>query len=488
MKATAMKTATMKTILASTALMLTLISVGTAQVPPPAPSAAPRPAAQPDPRMLAAQQAFEALPEAERRAIQRDLSFAAAFTGAALGSFGSLTFAGIQNFQRDNALAIDGILTPQTRQLLATKANAIRASLKFAVLDDARTGAKIGVPQGVFTKREPIATGGSRWQTADGKATLDTTAVAAGGETLAQLYEKALVSNNPARKVTYKLLRPDFFVVAGETPTGKFYRRMTSGADGAIRGFAISYDKALAADMDRLVISVANSFEAFPSASTAATAPTGTPQRPAIPPTALPGAAALPAAPRERLASGIVLDGGFMLTAESATKDCKTVTAGPRKTPARVVVSDSTAGLVLLKVEGLARTGAALALGAGTKPEANLTVVSQAWINAAPGGIFAQATTSGANRIAAPLQPGGAGAALFDDAGALVGVVVDDPGARRQVAGVVPASRYRFASADDIAAFLLRQQIVLAKADPAKPTGNVAAARRDAVIAVNCGL
>ena len=51
------------------------------------------------------------------------------------------------------------------------------------------------------------------------------------GETLEAVYEKATAPtpNYPGRKITYKLLRPDFFVVTGETPTGKFYRRLAAG-------------------------------------------------------------------------------------------------------------------------------------------------------------------------------------------------------------------------------------------------------------------
>ncbi len=142
-----------------------------AQTPPAAPA---RPAPAPDPRLVAAQAAFEALPEAERKAIQQDLGFATAFNGAALGTFGPLTFNAIQNFEREQKLAVDGILSAEERKQLAAIAGNARRALRFAVLDDPRTGAKIGVPQNVFVKRETNNTGGSRWQTADGKATLDT--------------------------------------------------------------------------------------------------------------------------------------------------------------------------------------------------------------------------------------------------------------------------------------------------------------------------
>ncbi len=475
----------MKHVLTVAAFLAALGAPATAQVPAPAPPSQARPVPPSDPRFAAAQKAFEALPEAERRSIQQDLGFAAAFNGAALGTFGTLTFNGIQNFQLQNRLPFDGILTPASRQLLATKSTTARNALKFAVLDDPRSGVKIGVPQSVFVKREPNTAGGSRWQTADGKATLDTTALPKGGETLQQLYDKVIVSSSPNRKVTYKLLRPDFFVVTGETPTGKFYRRMSLGSDGAIRGFSVGYDKALAAEMDRLVISVANSFDAFPGA----TAVAGTTPRPGVP---VAGPAVLtppvPAGPRERLASGLLLDGGNILTAEAGMKDCKAVTAGPRKTPARIVATDAASGLALLKADGVNRSGTVPGMGSSLKAEISLTMVGQAWSGNVPAGIFAEAITTAPNRIAAPLQPGSAGAALFDSTGALAGIVIDDPGARKQVAGVVPAARYRFATADDIGAFLQKNNVAPAKADQPKVTGNVAGARREAVVAVICGL
>jgi peptidoglycan hydrolase-like protein with peptidoglycan-binding domain len=475
----------MKHILTAAALLAMLGAPVMAQAPTPAVPGQTRPTPPPDPRLVAAQLAFEALPETERKAIQQDLGFATTFNGAALGTFGTLTFNGIQNFQRENKLPVDGILTPPARQLLAVTARNARNAVKFAVLDDPRSGVKIGVPQSVFVKREPNTASGSRWQTADGKATLDTTALPKGGETLQQLYDKVIVSSNPARKVTYKLLRPDFFVVTGETPTGKFYRRMTLGSDGAIRGFSVGYDKTLAAEMDKLVISVANSFDAFPG-TTAAAATAPRPGTPAVGPAVL--TPTVPAAPRERLASGLVLEGGNILTSEAGMKDCKAVTAGPRKLPARAVASDAGAGLALLKADGLVRGSSAAAAGGPVAAGASLTLVSQAWTGNTPTGIFAEALAVSPNRIAAPLQAGGAGAALFNEQGALSGLVVDDPGARKQVAGVVPAARYRFATAEDIGAFLQKNGVMPPKMETTIVSGNIAAARRDAVIPLICAL
>jgi peptidoglycan hydrolase-like protein with peptidoglycan-binding domain len=473
-----------------------------AQQPPTAPPAGgARPAPAPDPKLQAAQAAFEALPEAERRAIQQDLGFATKFNGAALGTFGPLTYNGILAFERENKLAVDGILTPEERKTLASVAQNARRALRFAVIDDERSRAKIGVPQNVFVKREPNSLGGLRWQTADGKATLDTIAPPK-DETLQSLFDKATAAQ-PNRKVTYKLLRPDFFVVTAETAGGKSYRRISLGPDGALRGFALGYDKALAEEMDRLAISIANSYDAFPGTATAAATPAATQGSPqgALSAAALaaagaaaarPGAggaapaAPQPAAPRERLATGLVLEGGFILTAEAATRECRTLAVGPRKTPARPVVADAAAGLSLLRADGLRASG--LALGEAAKPDQTFTVLAEAWSGTQPAAVYAEALAVGNGRIAAPLQPGGAGAALFDAEGRLAGLVADDPGARRQIAGVAPAARYRFAGPEAIAAFLQRNGAVLGKAAPQPASGGVAAARREAVTPLVCTL
>jgi hypothetical protein len=152
------------------------------------------------------------LPEAERRAIQFDLTFIGGFSGAASGNFGTLTFNAILAFERGAKLNGDGILTVSERQLLAAEASKARQSLKYAIISDVRSGARIGVPQAVLTRSEPNTSGGSRWQNADGRITLDTR-VAPVGDTLAQLFEKATAPSTSGRKVTYKLLRPDFYAV-----------------------------------------------------------------------------------------------------------------------------------------------------------------------------------------------------------------------------------------------------------------------------------
>ncbi len=435
----------------------------------------------PDPRLLAAQQIFEALPESERRAIQQDLTFATKFSGAASGNFGSLTFAAIQTFEKEKSLVVDGILTAQERQTLAALAAAERRILKFTVLDDRRSGARIGIPESVFTRRADAATGGSRWQNADGKVTLDTQ-IFPPEKPLQVLFERAIAPSTSGRRVTYKLLRPDFFVISGETAGGKFYRRVSLAADGKMRGFSLGYDKALDAQMSRLVIAIANSYEAFPQATLAGSvAPRATPV--ALPQTmAITSLSTTP--PAERLATGLVLDSSTILTSALAVKDCRAITVGQRKTAGRVLTSDAALGLALIKTEGLTSTGLAF----GTfEPSQSYVVLAQAWSGTMPAVQYGEATpTPDGKRVTAPLQPGGTGAALFDQQGALAGMVRDDPAARKQVAGVVPMARYDVASAQDIALFLQKHAVSPIKPAAIAPLRFAAADRRSSVTSVLC--
>ena len=116
-----------------------------------------------------------------------------------------------------------------------------------------------------MTKREANPNGGSRWQSADGKVTLDTRSLPAPEGGLQALYDRNLAIQTPGRQVTYKAMRPDFFVIAGETATGRFYTRYASSGT-AIRGFSIGYDKSLAREVGPLVVAIANSFQPFPPA------------------------------------------------------------------------------------------------------------------------------------------------------------------------------------------------------------------------------
>ncbi len=446
-----------------------------------------------DRRLIAAQAAFEALPEAERRAIQFDLVWAGDFTGGTSGGFGPLTFRAINAFKSKSGAVTDGILSAADRKALAAAAKAARDRVGFQAVADARTGARIGIPQAVLPKRDVTPSGGSRWQSADGRITLDTR-TGQKGDTLQALFDKATTGTTPGRKVTYKLLRPDFYVVSGETASGKFYSRMASGPAG-LRGFSVGYDKALAESFDPLVIAIANSFEpnpgsapSLPAASlTQAVATAG-----GI--TAGAGAVSTPALrPRERFGVGLVVAPGLVLTARAAVTDCKVLKVGGRDARTRGIGDDGS-GLALLEVSGLAMAAGPALAPAAPAPDLPLVVMAFGENGASTRNVVAlpgQVSVGGGPgnlAMTAPLQPGGAGAVAYDRQGRIIGIALANPAERYLVAGVVPERSHGLAGRSQIESVLKGAGITPATTGEAAAmsTGAVAAAAVPQLALLSC--
>lgn len=430
-----------------------------------------------DPRLAAATQAYAALPEAERKAIQSDLIWTGHLNSAATGNFGPLTFRAVNGFKAGRGQP-DGQLTPAERQELARLAKTARDAAGFAVITDQPTGVRIGIPQKLLPKREATPAGGSRWQSADGKITLDVSAGPA-AEPLQAIFERAIAVNpNIQRKVTYKLLQPSFFVVAGETPTGKFFRRQALGPSG-LRGFSVGYDKGVSATFDKVVTAIADSFEPFPSGA----APTPAP---------MPGAPAVATAPAqpvtERFGVGLVVGKELVLTARAAVDPCKGLKVGAR--PAKLRLQDQASGLALLDVPGLA-SGTALGLRE-TAPAAKEAVVVLAYDGTAaartavalPGEVMSDAV------LVAPLQPGGAGSPVFDRQGRLAGLVTANPSDKGLIAGVAPQRNHAIAGVVQLKAMLEKADTKSAAtaAGSELSTGAIAEAAGKSVVPVACGL
>lgn len=471
------------TLLRSVVLVLALLSAPLA--------GAQAPAAGSSPQMAAAQAGFEALPEAERKAIQNDLIWAGQFNGAVSGSYGPLTFRAINAFKGARGPA-DGLLPAAERAALAKAAQAARDAAGFKLLADDKTGVQIGIPQKLLPKRDVTPSGGSRWQSADQKVTLDTSTTPPGGEDLAAIFEKAItVSPNSPRKITYKLLRPDFFVVTGETPTGRFYRRLSAGPQG-LRGFSIGYDKALAPSVDKLVIAIAASFEPFPTGAVPAQ-PAAVAGATASPSSGLSSLLAPAARTNERYGVALALNERVALSASSAVDNCRTLRVGSRN--AKLRLKDDASGLVLLDLEG---TGAAKPPGLRSEAAgASEALVLVAYGNdagkraavALPGqGVQAASKPA----LKAPLQPGQAGAPAFDRQGRLVGIVTDNPSDKILIAGVAPQRSYGFADATAIQAMLGKAGVALPTAAAAAgaelSTGAVVERVSSAVQPIICGL
>lgn len=421
----------------------------------------------------AARAAFEALPEADRKAVQDALIWTGDYSGAADGTFGRQTYSALAAFQTRTRQQPNGILTPQALANLQAVAQQARIAAGFTLLEDPKTGIRIAIPTKVLPKQDLNSSGGSRWQSQDGRVTLDTR-TAPPDATLQSLYDRNLAIQTPGRVVSYKVLRPDFFVIAGETQTGKFYTRYSSGPAG-LRGFSIGYDKILSPQIDRLVVAIANSFTPFPSAPATVAAP----QSPA--PALAPQPQLQPPA-RNLIGTGLVIGRRQVVTAAPVAA-CVTVSVMGLK-PQRITGRNV---IVLEFAEDL--KAKPIAPFQGT-PEEDMPVLVVAFMEdgSAPSLSAAPGRLSAPGLLSAALQPGASGAPILDRQGALVGLVGGVSPDQRRIAGIVPAGSYPLVPAADLAkAVPAFAAAATEPAAPARSAADIVAVLRPALVPIQCG-
>lgn len=444
--------------------------------PPPALPGAPAP----NPALEQAQRVFDALPEAARKAIQEDLIWGSNFTATVSGSFGPRTFDAIRKFQTDMKLKPDGILTDDSRRMLHDMANRARAASRYAAVTDPKTGARLGIPAAILPRMEPLP-GGTRWQSMDGAVVLETAAAQGGAAELPGAFERVLAI--PGRKVTYRLLREDFFVVAGENGPRSFYTRYGIGPNN-LRGYTISYPTAASKALERTVIALANSFQPIPGAVHVAAQPDNRPPQTTGPQAQPPATAGM--LPAGLIATGVVLAPGKVATtaAVSACPDLRI-----RGQQARVTRTAS--GLTLIEADtGTARPLGASPAGAEETRDAALVIIGfvgggrTPQLTVSSGALLARADASQPVRIEAPLHREAAGSLVFTRSASLVGAIGSPRATPRLVAGIVPAASHPLVEA----AHLLAEATGKAPDRSARTSGAIAALVGPALVPIDCAV
>jgi len=388
---------------------------------------------------------YAAMPDAERLAIQSDLIWTGDYNGVVGAEFADRAVAAVQAFQKRNGGKETGILNPDERGKLAQAARSRQEQAGWRVVDDAATGARVGIPQ----KLAPQSTqgkGGSHWQSVHGEVQVETFRVAAPGTTLAGVFEQQ--KKEPVgRRVEYNVLRPDFFVMSGLQGLKKFYVR-GQVRDNEVRGLTILYDQALEGTWDRIAVAMSSAFAAFP-AQTAAAGP----------------------APRRKVEYGtglVVSAAGDIVTDSDLLAGCEFVVV-PGFGYAERIAEDK--GLALLRVNGAGNL-APVAL-AGGAPGGDVTLVGIADPQAQSGGnavttLRGRVVANGSSATVDPVPGAGfAGAAALDRDGNVTGIVGLHPAAAPAAASaqVVPAQAIaRFLDAQKIAPVAGRVGIDSAKA------------------------
>ena len=383
------------------ALLIALMTATSAAAQQPAAPAAKPAAAKPAVRNPLAQ-SYAALPEPERIAIQNELIWTGDFNGAATSDFGERAVAAVKAFQKRQGAKETGVLNLPERALLAGAAKKRQDAVGWRMLVDPATGSRVGIANKLTPQTAPSA-GGTRWTSGRGEVQVETFRVRTAGTTLQSVHEAQRKLEN--RKVSYNVLRTDFFVISGLQGLKKFYTRAQLRGD-EVRGFTVLYDQAVEGTVDPVAIAMSSAFNAFP----------------------LGPAAAPPPRRKVEYATGVIIDaGGYVVTTHDATDTCQTITLAGLG-PADLIATEKATGLALLRVYG-ARDLRPLDFGeASANAEATLIGIADPQLQ--PNGTEAKSVTArvtmvaDGRRIVEPLPAlGYAGAAVIGRDGKLAGIV-----------------------------------------------------------------
>jgi hypothetical protein len=385
-----------------------------AQTRDPAPvPAAPLPV--PNPAFDMAKVAADVLGADEIATVQRALIWTGDLNTMASGEFGKRTFEAIRAFQRRLKAKDTGILLANQRAALDKAA--ARAVSAYGFKPITEQGVTLGYPAKLALKKT-AGKNGPKLASLNENVTVDVLRFPAEAESFEALFDR-LKAERPGRKVTYSLLRPEFFVITGSVDGKSFYMRfLRTEADS--RGFIVGWAPELSPDFDRVPIAMAVSLALAgdavqEEAAAAAPAPTG-------PPVPLPQGAAKVA----RSGPGFVVsEAGDVLTTATLVAGCTRVALADGSAAA-VVAGDflNDVALVRLPRPGVsAVTWRAMPLSAGDV----VTILASAGGRLAPSATQVTALSSPSGDMRRfTMKDGGTGGGVFDAGGALAGLLGGD--------------------------------------------------------------
>jgi len=228
----------------------------TARKPAPKKPAVQKPAA-------ATVKAYDAVPPAERLAIQADLALTNYYDGPPGGDFDDArTVDAVKAFQKGGNGKETGVLSADERARLDDAAQRHEQEVGWRVIDDTQTGARFGLPEKLVTPHGTLRTGSS-WMSGHGQIRIETFRVSEGG--LAALFDQQKKTPR-GRGVDYSKLNTDSFVITGTQGLKNFVVRVEARGS-ELRGITVLYDQATEGIMAGVAVAVANSFQGFPEPS-----------------------------------------------------------------------------------------------------------------------------------------------------------------------------------------------------------------------------
>jgi hypothetical protein len=293
----------------------------------------------------------------------------------------------------------------------------------WQLVEDAKTGARLGVPE-KLTPRVSATRSGTRWSSAQGQIQIETFQFAEAA--LPALFDEE--KKTARRQTTSSSLKPDSFIIIGVQGLKNFVVR-ADARGSEVRGITVLYDQATEGTMSRVAINVANAFVGFPDPNT-------------MPPPGL----------RRRVEYGsaiVVGSDGELIAAQRSVDDCQAITVPPFGHAERIG-EDRASGLALIRLYGARNLVPAPFAAAGLQ-SGDVTLIGVADPLAQAGDAPVSVPVRlGAQGIDPTPKLGFAGAAAVDGHGRVVGVVDLRPplvagsgGAAGQAAALVPVETIR---------------------------------------------
>lgn len=280
---------------------------------------------------------------------------------------------------------------------LAEVPNFSAEAVGWQLIEDAKTGARLGVPE-KLAPHVSASRSGTRWSSAQGQIQIETFRLAEAA--LPALFDEE--KKTAHRQVTSSNLKSDTFVIMGVQGLKDFLVR-ADARGSEVRGVTVLYDQATEGTMSRVAVNVANAFVGFPDPN-------------AMPPPGL----------RRRVEYGsaiVVGSDGDLVTPAHNVDDCQAITVPPFGHAERLA-EDKANDIARVRLYG-ARNLVPAPFADANMQAGDVTLIgiadplAQAG-DAAPTSVPAHLTAQGVEP--AP-KPGFSGAAAVDARGRLVGMV-----------------------------------------------------------------
>jgi hypothetical protein len=276
----------------------------------------------------------------------------------------------------------------------------------WELIEDARTGVRLGVPQ-KLVPRLAASRSGTRWSSAQGQIQIETFRLSEAA--LPALFDEERKSSH--RQVASSNLKPDGFFILGSQGLKNFVVR-AAAVGSEVRGVTVLYDQATEGTMGGVALAVANAFVGFPD------------------PNVLP-----PAGLRRRVEYGsaiVVASDGTLVTAARNVDQCEAITVPPFGHAERIAEDktneDKTNGLALVRLYG-ARNLTPAPFADNAIEAGDLTLIGIADPLAQTGDAASAVPAHLAQRTIEPVPKlGFSGAAAADTHGLLAGMVDLRPG------------------------------------------------------------